>query len=148
MVHRYTERATTWATVTPVILPGYDDPRKLRKRLFPTSEPEGQPLDQFGKKELLARLDRRIDLLLRKAVRQAGYSEELAQNAEIEWRGVGFLPGTELATRYAFPEKLRRFRRLHVRIAWRDAGGNPIALPGPICLGGGRFYGLGLFAGV
>ena len=146
MVRRYTEPATSWATVTPVILPGYDDPRKLRKRLFFKCPPDGAALETPEQKELLARLDKRIDYLLRKAIRQAGYSDELAENAEIAWGNTGFWPGTELATRYQFPNKLRRFRRLHVRIALRDAAGNRIPLPGPICLGGGRFVGLGLFA--
>jgi len=145
-VRRYTDPATTWATVTPVILPGYDDPRKLRKRLFVRSESKGQPLDERAQKELLAKLDRRIDFLLRKAIRQTGHSEELAQHAKIDWRSVSFWPGAELATRYLFPDKLRRFRRLHVQITWRDTTGRPIPISGPICLGGGRFHGLGLFA--
>ena len=83
--------------------------------------------DEPGQKELLAKLDRRIDYLLRKAIRQAGYSDELAQDAELEWRSTGFLPGTDLATRYAYPEKLRRFRRLHVQITWRAASGQAVA---------------------
>jgi len=61
--------------------------------------------------------------------------------------GVGFWPGTDLAVRYNHPEKLRRFRRVHVRITWRDSAGKPLAMPGPIYLGGGRLHGLGLFAG-
>jgi CRISPR-associated protein Csb2 len=144
-IGRYTHESASWATVTPVVLPGYDDPRKIRKRLFTQQASQGQsPGPQT--KELLAKLDRRIDFLLRKAILQAGYSEDLAQYAEIEWRGSGFWPGTELAIAYRFPERLRRFRRLHVRLTWRDAAGNPLALPGPLCLGGGRFLGLGLFA--
>jgi CRISPR-associated protein Csb2 len=139
--------ATTWATVTPVILPGYDDRRGYRKRLFPKSGSDGPPLAAQEQKELLDKLDGRIDYLLRKAIRQAGYSDALAEHAEIEWRNVGFWPGTEFASRYDFPSKLRRFRRLHVRITWRDSAGSPIRVPGPICLGGGRFVGLGLFAG-
>jgi CRISPR-associated protein Csb2 len=146
MIQRYTAASSTWATVTPVVLPGYDDPRKLRKRLFAQSESGGQGLGAQTQKDLLGKLDRRIDFLLHKAIRQAGYTEELARDAAIEWRGTGFWPGAELATTYRYPEKLRRFRRLHVRITWRDATGNPIALPGPLCLGGGRFHGLGLFA--
>lgn len=145
-VERYTEAKPTWATVTPVILPGYDDPRKLRKRLFASSEAEAASLDAAERREWLGKLDRRIDHLLRKAIRQAGYSDELARCAEIEWSPIGFWPGTEPATHYASPNQLRRFRRLHVRIAWRDAGGSPIPVPGPICLGGGRYCGLGLFA--
>jgi CRISPR-associated protein Csb2 len=145
-IRRYTTSSTSWATVTPVILPGYDDPRKLRKRLFALPHSGAQPLTVGVQKELLGKLDRRIDYLLRKAIRQAGFSEELSQHAVVEWRAPGFWPGTELATRYLFAEKHRRFRRLHVRINWRDNVGNPISIPGPICLGGGRFQGLGLFA--
>jgi CRISPR-associated protein Csb2 len=146
MIGRYTRKSHIWATVTPVVLPGYDDPRKLRKRLFARLESGGQRLGAQPQKELLGKLDRRIDFLLRKAIRQAGYTEELARDAVIEWRGAGFWMGAGLATAYRYPEKLRRFRRLHVRLTWRDAAGNPIALPGPLCLGGGRFHGLGLFA--
>ena len=144
---RYIDRSSTWATVTPVILPGYDDPRRLRRRLFAN---KGQGLghsDEIGQKHMLEKLDSRIDFLLRKAIRQAGYSQDLAQAAGIEWRGVGFWPGTDLGVRYNYPEKLRRFRRLHARITWRDASGRSLMMPGPICLGGGRFHGLGLFAG-
>ena len=148
VVSLYSRESSTWATVTPVILPGYDDPRKLRRRLFPTPESGGPALNPGEQKGLLDALDRRIDALLRKAIVQAGYSEELARYAAIEWRTVGFWPGTELATRYPFPEKLRRYRRLHVRITWRDGSGRDIKVRGPICLGGGRFQGLGLFAGV
>jgi CRISPR-associated protein Csb2 len=114
--------------------------------LFPGPESEGQGPDPKEQEQLLDALDRRIDSLLRKAITQAGYSKELAQHAAIEWRIVGCWPGTEPATRYPFPDKLRRHRRLHVQITWRDAEGRNIAMPGPICLGGGRFHGLGLFA--
>ena len=148
VVPLYTRPSTIWATVTPVILPGYDDPRKWRRRLFRGPESGSQALDPGEQKELLIRLERRTEFLLRKAIVQAGYSRELAQQAIIEWRTVGFWPGTEPATRYPFPNETRRHRRLHVRIAWRDTTGQSIALPGPICLGGGRFYGLGLFAGL
>lgn len=40
----------------------------------------------------------------------------------------------------------RRFPRLHVRIEWRDQAGRPVDVAGPCVIGGGRFYGLGLFA--
>jgi len=147
VLRRYIDRSSTWATVTPVILPGYDDPRKLRRRLFASKQQGPGQRDELGQKQMLEKLDSRIDFLLRKAIRQAGYSQELARAAEIECRGVGFWPGTDLAVRYNYPEKLRRFRRVHVRITWRDESGNPLTMPGPICLGGGRFHGLGLFAG-
>jgi CRISPR-associated protein Csb2 len=58
---------------------------------------------------------------------------------------MGFLPGTEPAGRYGVPDHLRRLPRLHVKVRWRDAEGQPVRVPGPICFGGGRFYGIGLF---
>jgi CRISPR-associated protein Csb2 len=146
VLRRYVDASPAWATVTPVILPGYDDPRKLRKRLFATEGAGASSSDGMGQEEVFAKLDRRADFLLRKAIRQAGFSEERARMAEIDWRGVGYWPGTDLAARYSYPQKLRRFRRVHVRITWRDSSGKPLALPGPVCIGGGRFHGLGLFA--
>jgi CRISPR-associated protein Csb2 len=62
-VKRYTEPAATWATVTPVVLPGYDDPRKIRKRLFAKSEADTPHLDSKDQKEGLRKLDERIDHL-------------------------------------------------------------------------------------
>jgi CRISPR-associated protein Csb2 len=141
VVRRYTQAAAEWATVTPVVLPGYDDPRHYRRRLKAEIGAEEQ-------KELLGRLDDRIDGLLRKAIVQAGFSEVLAEHAQIEWRKGGFWPGTDLADCYGVPDHLKRFPRLHVKILWRDADGKLVQVPGPICLGGGRFYGLGLFAAV
>ncbi|MCH8328577.1 MAG: type I-U CRISPR-associated protein Cas5/Cas6, partial [Candidatus Marinimicrobia bacterium] len=60
-VTRYTKHAATWATVTPVILPGYDDPRHLRRRLK-----KGVSADE--QKRLLQKLSDRTDALIRKAV--------------------------------------------------------------------------------
>jgi CRISPR-associated protein Csb2 len=145
MVCRYTASATTWATVTPLVLPGYDDPKKYRREVFHRVA-EGRELTAERQKKLLGRLDRRIDFLIRKAVRQSGFSAQLARHAKIDWNNSGFWPGTDLASRYAIPDTLRRFRRLHVRITWRDAAGDPIQIEGPLCIGGGRFVGLGLFA--
>jgi CRISPR-associated protein Csb2 len=144
-IQAYFESALTWATVTPVILPGYDDPRKLRQKLRPEN---GKKLTAEEKSALLQKLDKRIEFLLRKAIRQAGFSDGLAQYAELEWRNAGFLAGTELASRYAVPDQHRRHRRLHVRITWRDHCGAPVKASGPICIGGGRFSGLGLFVPV
>jgi CRISPR-associated protein Csb2 len=135
----YVQPCSTWATVTPVVLPGYDDPAHYRRRLKHGVEAKEQ-------RELLDKLYSRTDALLRKAITQAGLSEELADHAHLEWRKVGFWPGAELADRYGAPQHLKRFPRVHVRIQWRDAQDKPVSIPGPICLGGGRFYGLGLFA--
>lgn len=99
-------------------------------------------------RDLLERLEGRIDGLIRKAITQAGFAQTLADHAELEWRKVGFWPGADLAERYGVPDHLKRFPRLHVMIRWRDAQGNAIPIAGPVCIGGGRFYGLGLFAAV
>lgn len=138
----YLNPASTWATVTPVILPGYDDPCKLRHRLRDGAE----RMTADGKAEILRKLDQRIDLLLRKALRQAGFSELLVRHAELDWRNSGFWAGTALATEYAAGDQHRRYRRLHVKITWCDAAGQSIEVPGPICIGGGKFTGMGLFA--
>jgi CRISPR-associated protein Csb2 len=137
----YLAQSSTWATVTPVILPGHDDPRKLRQRLRANSG-----LTAAEKNALAAKLDQRIDQLLRKALRQAGYSESIARHAAIEWRGSGYLPGTELASHYITGDQHRRFRKLHVRIQFRNEHGEEIPISGPICIGGGKFTGTGLFA--
>jgi CRISPR-associated protein Csb2 len=129
-----------------MILPGYDDPKKYRRELFPVPGDITSALNPERQSQLLTKLDRRIDFLLRKAICQAGFSTELAQHAELDWSGSGFWPGTDLASQYATPAILRRFRRLHVRITWRDAAGRPMPIAGPICLGGGRFVGIGVFA--
>ncbi len=111
------EGSSTWSTVTPVVLPGFDD-------------------RDAGKAEGL----------LRKAITQAGLSSTLANNAELEWRCVGFLPGLDVSTRYKSPGHLRDYPRYHVRLQWRDATGRPVKVRGPVVIGGGRYCGLGLFA--
>jgi CRISPR-associated protein Csb2 len=139
VVRRYTQPSNSWATVTPVVLPGYDDPDHFRRRLKAGTGADEQ-------QRLLNLLHRRIDGLLRKAIVQAGFSQVLADHAEIEWRSSGFWPGTDLARHYRVPEYLNRFSRYHVRLRWRDERSQPVKIFGPICLGGGRFHGLGLFA--
>ena len=139
-INDYFQPASVWTTVTPVILPGHDDPGKLRRRLITGN------LTSSEKANIVLKLEARIDALLRKALRQAEYPDELVRCAEVQWRGSGFLPGVDLAVNYAVPNQHRRFRRLHVRIDWRTPKGEPLKMAGPFCVGGGRFTGLGLFA--
>lgn len=120
------------------MLPGYDDPDHLRRRLKDERNAE-------TKKRLLERLDARIDGLLRKAIVQAGFSSTLAECADLTWRLVGFRPGLDLATRYTSPDHLRGKPRYHVRIQWKDAAGCPVKVRGPLVIGAGRYCGLGLF---
>ncbi len=139
VVRHYTERAASWSTVTPVVLPGYDDRAGYRQRLRRRLTLEEQA-------RLLGRLARRVDELLRKAITQAGFPSALAKYAELEWSSTGFWPGTDLANRYGVPDHLKHLPRYHVRVHWRNAEEKPVETPGPVCLGAGRFYGLGLFA--
>jgi CRISPR-associated protein Csb2 len=141
MAMRYTSSAATWSTVTPVVLPGYDDPNHLRRK----ARNGGITAEQ--KRKLLNQLNTRIDGLLRKAVVQAGLSAALAEFAVIDWRKVGFLPGLDVADRYGVPGHLKSSARYHVRIQFRDQQGRAVCVPGPLCIGSGRFYGLGLFVG-
>jgi CRISPR-associated protein Csb2 len=133
VLRQYVEESKTWATVTPVILPGYDDPDHLRRKLK-------DGLDAETQKRYLYRLNARMEELLRKAFRQAGYSSELVEQTELDWREVGFCREVELASRYLPPDNLNGSPRIHVRIRF------PTAIRGPIAVGSGRFRGFGLFA--
>lgn len=132
MTHYFAE-SREWITVTPVILPGYDDPNKLRCKL------NEAVLSPKEKATVVEKLETRIDSLLRKALRQSGFPEAIVTGAQIQWRGSGFIQGAAFAKDYAVPDQHRRYRRLHCRIIFKDA------LKGPLCIGGGRFSGLGLF---
>jgi CRISPR-associated protein Csb2 len=139
VTRRYLAKSSTWVSVTPVVLPGYDDPGHYRRRL-------GRGVHADEQRKLLGQLDTRTDRLIRKAIVQASFSPELAEHARVEWRRIGFWAGTEPADRYGVPDHLKRFTRLHVRIEWRDRLGRPVDVAGPCVLGGGRFFGLGLLA--
>lgn len=129
---RYLSASTTWATVTPVVLPGHDDPGGLRERLQMVRDGEEQKL-------LLGRLMLRREALIRKALLQAGLSNELALAVQVETRESGFLAGVDRSSRYVVPRHLAKSPRLHVRLTWSKPVG------GPLCIGSGRFSGLGLF---
>ena len=133
VMKQYVEPSRTWTTVTPVILPGYDDPDHLRRKIKKGVDAETQ-------KRYLSRLSARMEELLRKAFRQAGYSSELIEQTELDWCEVGFCRGVELASRYLPPDNLNSSPRIHVRIRF------PTAVRGPIAVGSGRFRGFGLFA--
>ena len=93
-------------------------------------------------KALIERLMKRREALVRKALRHAGLGDELAFSAEIETRATGFLAGVEKASRYAVPSHLAMSPRLHVKLTW------PVKVAGPLCIGRGRFSGLGLCAAI
>ncbi len=147
-VQPYLSQASEWASVTPVILPGYDDRGGDRTKL----RDKTGVLSAEEKNVIVSRLDRRIEYLLRKALRQAGIPEALVAAAQFDWRGSGFRQGVDIAANYAVPAQHRRYRRLHVRIVWREKDDDgmlkPTSLSGPFCFGGGRHSGLGLFVPV
>jgi CRISPR-associated protein Csb2 len=132
VLRRYVSEGKTWVTVSPVVLPGHADPGRLREKLRRTMPPE-------ERKSLLERLTRRREALVRKALRNAGFGDGLAFSAEIEIRETGFIAGVERASRYAVPAHLAQAPRFHVKLTWQTK------VAGPICIGSGRFSGLGLF---
>lgn len=135
----YTRRASTWITVTPVVLPGYDDPDHLKRKIA-----KGVSVEQ--KQKFLRRLADRMDALIRKSMVHAGIPKALADMAVIEWRKVGFIAGVDHADRYGVPGHIARYPRCHVRLHFRDEHGLDANIPGPLCIGAGRYFGLGLFA--
>jgi CRISPR-associated protein Csb2 len=135
VLKRYVSESSTWATVTPMLLPGHDDPGGLREKLRMAKGSEDQ-------KSLVVRLMKRREALVRKALRHAGLGDDLAFSAEIETRETGFVTGVEKASRYAVPSHLAKSPRFHVKLTW------PVKVAGPLCIGRGRFSGLGLFATV
>lgn len=100
-----------WLSVTPVVLPGFDDGR-------------------FGKAERL----------FLKAVQQAGLP--VAAIKDVTLRKAPFWAGSQHPRLYHRPAHLRDLPAWHVHLRFRE----PIT--GPLAIGSGRHYGLGLFAGV
>jgi CRISPR-associated protein Csb2 len=126
IIERYVGESETWATVTPVILPGFDDARKLR----------GIPADKRDRPT-------KAERLFLKAVEQAGLP--LAAVSDITLRKAPFWPGSQHPNCYRRPDYLdsakhRRFSAWHVHLVFRERVG------GPMSLGAGRHCGLGLFA--
>jgi CRISPR-associated protein Csb2 len=139
VVRNYTRQSSTWSTVTPMVLPGFDDPDHLRRKA------QAKDLTAGEKRKLYQRLSDRTDGLVRKAMKQCGFPQELAEHATVECRKVGFRAGVDHADRFGIPDHIKRFPRYHVRIQFRDRHGDLLEVPGPICLGAGRFLGVGLF---
>lgn len=129
-IARYIGPAQEWTTVTPLILPGYDDPRGLRRRLR-------QGVNAEEQRTLLERLDRRALELIWSAFHQAGWTQDALEGAEVEYRKVGWIRGVDLAGNYELPPI--KFPRFHVRIRFA----RPIR--GPLAIGAGRYRGMGLF---
>lgn len=81
---------------------------------------------------------RKTGKVLRKALVQAGLEDYPLER--IRYQREPLVPGTEHAACYELPDYLRRYPTYHVELMFSE----PMA--GPLCVGGGRFLGLGLFA--
>ncbi len=127
--------ARMWSSVTPVILPGHDeaDPQTIERRLRGLKSQE-------ERQERSRKLYAKAEGLFRKAMQQARFPAPLCDGAVIEWRAVGFRAGLDPAIRYCVSAHHAHYPRYHVRITW------PVPVRGPVCLGVGRYYGMGLFA--
>lgn len=112
----YHGSARSWTSVTPVLLPGYDDRRQHR-----------------GNQR--KRLDRAEELTA-KALHQAGINSP----ARFELSYAPFWPGTLHARAYAPREKLSHYPRYHVKLTFS----RPLA--GPLAIGAGRHAGFGVMA--
>jgi CRISPR-associated protein Csb2 len=96
---RYAATADAWATVTPVVLPGYDD-GQLRK----------------------------AERLVKRAFAQAGFEPEVvASIRELELRKVGFHAGVEHASRYLPPDKVSG-PMFHVRVRFSSPIAGPLSI--------------------
>lgn len=97
-LRKYVREATTWSTVTPVVMPGYDDG-------------DGDKAER----------------LLRRAFEQAGLPAELVRTAELVWRRVGFRAGVDLAQRYRLPKNIT-LPSYHVRVRFASPVRGPLAV--------------------
>ena len=119
MIDRYyVGPSQAWSSVTPVILPGYDDFKAIKDAR------DSQPI--------------KAERLLFKALRQAGISIESV--ADVFLRKAPFWPGAHHPRLYRRPDYLKNFPAWHVHIRFKEP------IPGPLAIGAGRHCGLGIFA--
>jgi len=110
VIYHYVREARTFQTITPVVLPGYDDMKYAKAQK-----------------------------LLEKALEQAGLSvDDLAE--PIYLQKAPFRNGCYHPQSYALPIYLKGKSAMHVRLKLKEP------TQGPLVLGAGRHFGLGLFA--
>lgn len=132
----YLGESAVWSTVTPVILPGHDDPDDLRRKYRERVASGLASAEE--QKHLLERLDSRILVLIWKAFHQAGWTADALAGATVEYRSVGWFRGQDLAGNYKLPPLT--YPRYHLRVRFA----RPVR--GPLAVGAGRYRGFGLFA--
>lgn len=112
----YTGVSRVWASVTPVLLPGYDDRKEHR----------GDHLKRLARAEQLAC----------KALKQSGIDIP----ARVELSRVPYWTGSQHVQNYSPREKLAHYPRWHMLLTFE----RPLA--GPLAIGAGRHCGFGVFA--
>lgn len=80
----------------------------------------------------------KVEKLLLKAIEQAGYSTEGLHDLYVQ--KAPFIKGAYHPQAYARPKYLESFSATHARLLWKHE------IPGPLAIGAGRHFGLGLFA--
>ena len=133
VVLRYTQERRVWATVTPVLMPGFNARGEANFDYWHI-EPEGQ-LDDATRGH-----SRKTHKLVLKMLASAGIDASFVQSVLLQ--RVPLWPNLPAASRYVRPKSLRRRPMFHARLTFK----HPVA--GPVALGDGRFRGLGTFAGV
>jgi CRISPR-associated protein Csb2 len=119
VLRQYIESSETWATVTPLVLPGSDE-------------------GKFAKAEKL----------FMKALGHAGYSAQALADMEFRsvsfWPGAELAMKYQRPDylRKDYSKEARPWSVYHVRLRWK----NPMT--GPMAIGAGRHCGLGVFAGL
>ena len=112
----YTGVSRIWTSVTPVLLPGYDDRREHR----------GDHQKRLARAEQLAH----------KALKQAGIDIPVC----VELSRVPYWTGSQHVQSYSPREKLSHYPRWHMMLTFE----RPLA--GPLAIGAGRHCGFGVFA--
>lgn len=120
VTRQYSNPSNTWASVTPVILPGHDDQKAVKR-----------------------------DKLVRKALAQSGIDlpcefETSAFSCFPKSLSAHKYDRNKRPTGYWRPDHLQSQTAVHVKLRFK----NEVKVPGPLVLGAGRHCGFGLMAGI
>lgn len=116
VVPRYVGTSCVWASVTPVLLPGYDDRKQHR----------GDHVKRLA----------RAEELCQKALAQSG----LPPAKDIQLSRVPYFVGSQHVRDYRVRAKLNNYPRYHVRLEFDQL------VTGPVAIGAGRHTGFGTCA--
>jgi CRISPR-associated protein Csb2 len=119
MIDRYVGEHRIWTSVTPVVLPGYDDFRGISDSRDPRPT--------------------KAERLFLKALQQAGIP--VMAVSDVTLRKAPFWAGAQHPRLYYRPNYLQGYATWHAHVVFRQPVG------GPLALGAGRHCGLGLFGG-